>query len=132
MFWKVQSVAGELRGAVFLYQTKRRIVKPNLNHARIMLTITLALPLVLATLAVISRLSGSADATLSFLLLCTVSVYVSLAAGLLMPLGIANLWLFGGSIERRTILALTLLSVLNVAVALTWISMVVPHVRFRY
>jgi hypothetical protein len=108
------------------------IVKKNLNPAGILLTVTLAVPLVLAVLAVVSRFIGAIEVAVALLLLSTVSVYVSLAAGLLVPIWIAVAWLFGRSVERRTIVALLLLSVLNIAVAITWIRLVVPQIRFRY
>ena len=97
-----------------------------------MLIVTLALPLALAILTFFSRLTGSADTILALFLFCTVSVYVSLGAGLVVPVWIGVVWLFGGSIERRTIVALLLLSALNVAVAIIWIGVVVPQAHFRY
>ena|SRR5215216_1710151 len=108
------------------------MIKPNLNRAGILLMITLALPLALMILAVLIRLTGDADATLSLFLLCTVSLYVSFAAGLLVPVWIVVVLLFGGSVERRRIVTLLLLSVLNIAVAITWIFLVVPQLRFRW
>jgi len=107
-------------------------VKKNLHPAWILLTVTLAVPLALALLAVVSRLTGSLEGSVALLLLCTLSVYVSFAAGLLVPVWIAVAWLFGRSVERRTIVVLLLLSVLNIAVAIAWISLVVPRIRFRY
>ena len=94
--------------------------------------ITLALPLALMILYVLSRLTGNADVTFALLLLCTVSVYVSFGAGLLVPVWIAVVLLFGGSVERRRIVTLLLLSILNIAVAITWIFLVVRQIRFRW
>jgi len=108
------------------------VVKPNLSRVEILLTITLGLPLTLVILAFLSRLTGSADAVFALFLFCTVSVYFSLAAGVLVPIGIAVVWLFGGTISRRTMVALLILSVLNIGLAVTWIRMVVPQAHFRY
>jgi hypothetical protein len=88
--------------------------------------------LVLMVLAVISRLTGSADATLALFLLCTVSLYLSLAVGLLEPVWIAVVWLFGDPVERRRIFVLLLLSGLNIAVAVIWIFLVLPQLHIRW
>jgi len=107
-------------------------MKPTLNRAGILLIITLALPLLLMILTIVSRLSGSADATFSLFLFCTVSVYVSFGAGLLVPAWIAVVSLFGGGVERRRIVMLLLLSALNIAVAVIWIFLVVPQIHIRW
>lgn len=108
------------------------MMKPNLNRALLLLMITLALPLALMILYVLSRLTGDADAVLALFLLCTVSVYVSFGAGLLVPVWIAVVLLFGGSVERRRIVTLLLLSVLNIAVAIAWIFLVVRQLEVRW
>jgi hypothetical protein len=108
------------------------MMKPTLNRSWILLMVTLALPLALMILFVLSRLTGDADATLALLLLCTVSLYVSFAAGLLVPMWIGVVLLFSGSVERRRIVTLLLLSVLNIAVAITWIFFFVPQFGVRW
>jgi hypothetical protein len=107
-------------------------VKPNLYRAWILLIITLALPLALAILAILSRVTHATDTAFSFLLLCTVSLYVSLAAGLLVPVWIGVVWFFGGGVERRTVFLLLSLSFLNIAVAIAWLGLFVPQLHFRY
>jgi hypothetical protein len=104
----------------------------NLNRAGILLTVTLALPLALAILTLVSRLTGSTDAVFALFLFCTVAVYVSFAAGVLVPIGIGVARLFGTKVSSRTIAVLLLLSLLNVAVALTWIALIVPQMHFRW
>ena len=108
------------------------LVKSNLYRTRILLAVTLALPLALSILTFVSRLTGSADAVFALFGLCTVTVYVSLAAGLLVPIGIAIVWLFGVEVTRRTVVVLLLLCLLNIAVAVTWIALVVPQMHFRW
>ena len=105
-------------------------MKPNLSRAGILLIITLALPLVLAILAVITRSIGSADTTLALFLFCTACVYVSFGAGLLVAIWMAIVLLRGGNVERRRMLLL--LSVLNIAVAIIWLFGVVPQLHFRW
>jgi hypothetical protein len=107
-------------------------VKPDLNRAWILLTITLALPLALVILVLVSRLSGSPDVIFSLILFSTVSFYVSLAAGLLVPMCIAVAWLFGGSVSRRTMVLVVVLSILNIAAAISWIRLVIPQLHLRY
>ena len=107
-------------------------MKPNLNRAGILLMITLALPLALIILYVLSRLTGDADAVFALFLLCTVTVYVSFGTGLLVPVWIVVVLLFGGSVERRRIVTLLLLSILNIAVAIAWIFLVVRQVGIRW
>ena len=107
-------------------------MKPNLDRAGSLLVITLALPLALIILAVISRSIGPVDATVAFFMFCTVSVCVSFAAGVGVPIWMAIVWRLGGNVERRRVGVLLLLSVLNIAVALMWIFVVVPKLRFRW
>ena len=108
------------------------MVSTKLSRAWLLLMITLALPLVLVILAFLSRLTGSTDTAFAFLLMCTVSLYVSFAAGVVVPLWIVVVRLFGRSIERRLATTLLLLSVLNIAVAVGWIFFFVPRLQFRY
>jgi hypothetical protein len=108
------------------------MMKPKLSRAGILLIITLALPLALMILYVLSRSTGDADITLALVLFCTVSLYVSLAAGLLVPVSIVIVSLLGGSVERRRIVMLLLLSVLNIAVAIAWIFFFIPHIGIRW
>ena len=107
-------------------------MKPNLNRAGVLLIITLVLPLVLIILGVLCRLTGSWDAALALFLFCTVAVYVSFGAGVLVPIWMAVVLLLGGHVERRRIGALLVLSVLNIAVAITWIFVFVPQLHFRW
>ena len=94
--------------------------------------VTLALPLALIILGLVSRLTGSADTVFALFLFCTVSVYVSLLAGLMVPIGIAVVQLLGRGVSRKTIVTLLLLSLLNIAVAIIWLGFVVPQLHFRW
>lgn len=105
-------------------------MKPTLNRAGLLLKITLALTVVLAIIALLSRFTGSADTALALFLLCTTCVYVSLGAGLLVPIWMAVVSLFGGAVERRRMLLL--LSALNLAAAIIWIFVFLPQLRFRW
>jgi len=89
-------------------------VKRNFNPACILLTATLAVPLALAVLAAVTRSTGATDSTLALLLLCTVAVYLSCCGAV--NAGVDSFgWLFGRSVDRRRIVTLLLLSVLNIA-----------------
>jgi len=107
-------------------------MKRHLNRAGNLLLITLALPLALIILAVLSSLTGNSDAALALFLLCTVSVYVSFGAGVLVPIWMAVVLLRGGDVERRRIVLLLILSVLNIALAITWIFVFVTELHFRW
>lgn len=105
-------------------------MKPKLNRAGLLLMITLVLTLIFGVLAVVSRSTSSADTAIALFLFWTLCVYVSFAAGLLVPIWMGFVVILGGSIERRRMLLL--LSALNIAVALTWYFLFVPRMHFRY
>lgn len=108
------------------------MMKPNRDRARILLMVTLALPLAIMSLAFLSLFTGSADAALALFLFCTFSLYVTFAAGLLVPVWIAIVSLFGRGVERRRIRTLLLLSALNIAVAVICFFWFVTRLQFRW
>jgi len=105
-------------------------MKPTLNRAGILLKITLALTVITAIIAFLGRFTGSPDTALALFFLCTTCVYVSLGAGLLVPIWMAVVSLFGANIERRRMLLL--LSALNLAAAIIWIFVFLRQLRFRW
>lgn len=104
--------------------------KLKLGRAGILLVVTLAIPLAILILAVLSVLIGEGDAAFALFLFSTVSVYVSFAAGVLVPVGIAIVLLVGRNVERQRMLLL--LSVANIALAIIWFYAIVPQLHIRW
>jgi hypothetical protein len=107
-----------------------------LGKSRVVLAVTLALPFVLlaaARLAAWVELEGGGELAFLLLLLCILSVYVSLVAGVL-ALGCGLFFRLLGVVDLRrgVLLSLVALACANAVASVVWIRVFVRHLNFRY
>jgi hypothetical protein len=103
-----------------------------LNKSWILLVALLVLPFVLlAATHVVGRLGG--DFSFVLLLLCILSIYVSLIVSVI-TLGCAMLfwYLMVVDFKRGELLSLVLLACTNIVASILWIRLFVRHIHFRY
>ena len=99
-----------------------------------MLAVMLALPfLLLGSAHLASHSGGGGEAAFLLLLFCILSIYVSLAVGAALFVGVGALWLLSAiKVESSMLIRLLLLSAMNIVASIVWMRVFVQHLRFRY
>ena len=105
-----------------------------LNKSRVLLVALLALPFaLLAATRVVGWVGGGGDLSFLLLLLCILSVYVSLAVSVVtLGCGVLFWFLTVVDFKRGRLLSLVLLACANIVASILWMGLFVRHVRFRY
>jgi hypothetical protein len=105
-----------------------------LNESWILLAAMLVLPFVLlASMYIVGWLEGGGDFSFLLLLLCILSIYVSLVASIV-TLGCGMLFWFLAVVDfkRGKLLLLVLFAFADIVASILWMRLFVRHIHFRY
>jgi hypothetical protein len=105
-----------------------------LNKSWIVLAALLLLPFILlAAMHLVGWLEGGGDFSFLLLLLCILSIYLSLVASIV-TLGCGMLFWFLTVVDfkRAELLLLVLFAFANIVASILWMRLFVRHIHFRY
>jgi hypothetical protein len=105
-----------------------------LNKGWVLLAAMLVFPFVLlAATHIVGRLEGDVDFSFFLLLLCIVSIYASLVAGVVMlACGMLFWFLTVVDFKRGELLLLVLFACADIVAFFLWMKLFVRHIHFRY